>query len=146
MKKGMLLLIAVLVLSAGMLGCTSKYLVNYTDQYFTLSGKTGPSLSVIDKAIKEAGARRGWIMETAKPGHIVAVVRVRHHMAQVDILFDRQKFSINYRNSENLNYNAANNTIHRNYNNWVTNLRNDIQSKVPLYFSTASNQPGSAGR
>jgi len=101
---------------------------------------------VVDRAIKEAGTRRGWIMETAEPGHIVALIRVRQHMAQVDIRFDRQRFSINYRNSENLHYNAARSTIHRSYNTWVTNLRNDIQSTVPLSFHTASDQPESAGR
>lgn len=146
MKHGVLWLIAALILAAGTMGCTSKYLVNFSDQYFTLSGQAGPSLAVVDRAIKEAGARRGWIMETAAPGHIVALIRVRRHMAKVDVRFDRKKFSINYRDSENLNYNAARNTIHRSYNTWVTNLRNDIQSKVPLYFNAAADQPDSAGR
>ncbi|MGE4544457.1 MAG: hypothetical protein AB7D06_10165 [Pedobacter sp.] len=146
MKKGILLLVVMCFLSAGMIGCTSKYLVNFTDQYYSMSGKTGPSLATIDKAIKEAGARRHWMMETAEPGHIIGLLRVRQHVASVDIRFDRQKFSITYRSSENLNYNASRNTIHGRYNTWVTYLRNDIQSNVPLYFNASANQPGSVGR
>lgn len=146
MKQGIVFLLVAVLLGAGVVGCTSHQVMNYNDQYFTLSGQAAPSLKVVDRAIKDAGAQRSWIMETAAPGHIVALVRVRRHVAKVDIRFDRKKFSIHYRDSENLNYNAAANTIHRNYNKWVTNLRNDIQSKVPLYFNAVPGQPASSGR
>lgn len=106
----------------------------------------GPSIDSIDRAIKQAGAKRGWRMMTKKPGHISAVIVVRQHKAEVDILFDRQKFSIKYRDSMNLNYNASRNTIHRSYNTWVTNLRNDIQNTVALTPEDSGNQPKSAGQ
>lgn len=146
MKKGVFLLLLVSILSSGLLGCTSSKITNFNDQYYSMSGKMGPSLDQIDRAIKEAGVRRRWMMETVEPGHIIGLIRVRQHMAQVDIFFDRQKFSIKYRNSENLNYRASGNTIHKRYNTWVTYLRNDIQSIVPLHFSSAANQPKSAGQ
>lgn len=146
MKHGILFLIGVLVLSFGTIGCTSKHLVNFKDQPYSMSGKQGPSLATIDKVIREAGTRRGWRMETVKPGHIVGLLRVRKHMAQIDIRFDRDKFSITYRDSNNLNYDASRNTIHRRYNTWVTYLRDDIQRNVPLYFNQAANQPRTAGR
>ena len=59
-------------------------------------------------AILRAGAALGWQMNAVRPGLIVATLRVREHMAKVEIPYDRHTYSIHYRDSENLDYDGAN--------------------------------------
>lgn len=85
-------------------------------------------LEVVTKAIERAGSRRGWRMKEQTPGHIVATLLVRGHMAQVNIVYTLDEYSISYKDSKNLDYDGK--TIHRFYNSWVKNLDNDIQAEL----------------
>lgn len=87
------------------------------------------SMSDVEKAIIEGSRVRGWQPRVIGPGHIEAVLYIRSHVAKVDIHFDTKAYSITYKDSVNLDY--KNGRIHRNYNKWVRNLNNDIQSKIP---------------
>ncbi len=82
------------------------------------------STSKIEKAIIRAGAQRGWVMSRNGKNKLLARVDVREHVAVVNITFSRRDFSITYNSSQNLRHRKGN--IHRNYNRWVNNLRNDI--------------------
>lgn len=86
------------------------------------------SLAEIKKRIIAAGAKRGWRAKEVAPGHLEAMIHVRTHTAKVDIRFDTKSYSIFYKDSTNLKY--KNGKIHRAYNNWVTNLSNDIQLEL----------------
>jgi len=84
-------------------------------------------------AIIRAGAKRGWTFKDEGPGHLVGDVAVRgKHFATVDVVFDKKDFSIEYKASRNLNYNASRGEIHPNYNSWVMNLQQDIQAEIAL--------------
>ena len=87
-------------------------------------------LTDVTKAIQRAGAGLGWQMKEETPGHIVGTLHLRSHMAQVDITYTLDEFSITYRASQNLKYDPANNTIHRNYNSWIQNLNNAISVQL----------------
>ena len=87
------------------------------------------SMADVERAIIEGARVRGWQPGVVAPGHIEAVLYIRSHVAKVDILFDTKSYSITYKDSTNLDY--KNGRIHRNYNKWVQNLNNDIQSKIP---------------
>ena len=50
----------------------------------------------------------------------------------VDITHDTKVFSITYKDSVNLDYNAENKTIHRNYNGWIRNLEKGIRAPVSV--------------
>ena len=52
-------------------------------------------------------------------------------MAEVDITFDATKFSINYKNSENLLYDGT--VIHRNYNKWIQFMIDKIAINLRRY-------------
>jgi len=83
------------------------------------------------RAIIRGGARRGWTFEETAPGHLVGKLNVRgKHFATVDVTFDTREFSISYKDSQNLKYDPATQQIHTNYNSWVSNLQNDIQSEI----------------
>ena len=49
-------------------------------------------------------------------------------MATIDIRYDLHSYSINYVDSQNLNYDGSN--IHPRYNSWIQYLQTDIQNQV----------------
>ena len=89
-------------------------------------------LSEVTKAIRRAGVQLGWEMKEQTPGHIVGTLHLRKHVAQVDITYTLDDYSINYKSSSNLRYDAAQNTIHKNYNGWIKNLNEAIDTQLRL--------------
>ena len=80
----------------------------------TATGKE-PSMEDVQKAIIQAGAGLGWTMAVAKPGEIIGTLNVRSHQAVVTIPYTTKHYSILYKDSTNLKYNADKQTIHENY-------------------------------
>lgn len=105
-------------------GCRSGIVQNIVAQ--PVSVKQNTTDDQMYKAIKTAGLSLGWQVRKVKPGLAEAQLYLRDHMAAVEIPYTKEEFSINYKNSSNLNYNAEKNTIHSNYNGWIQNLRNAI--------------------
>ena len=123
----------VLVTLIAVAGCRAAPLYNANSVAFALPATSTQSLSLEDtkRAIITGGSFRGWTFEDVGPGQLVGKVNVRNkHFATVDITFDTETFSINYKSSQNLNYNADRKEIHPNYNNWVQNLQQDIQKEI----------------
>lgn len=87
-------------------------------------------LNDVTKAIQRAGTGLGWQMKEETPGHIVGTLFLRNHMAKVDITYTLDDYSIKYKDSTQLDYDAANNTIHKNYNGWIQNLTNAINAQL----------------
>ncbi len=88
------------------------------------------SLKQVEMAIIRGGAIRRWNMRVIKPGHIEGTLNLRSHQAVVDIYYSVEDFSIQYKNSKNLEYKDG--KIHLNYNRWITNLSFDIQRELAL--------------
>ncbi len=95
----------------------------------TASGKA-VTLDQVAKAIIEAGTERKWSMAVVKPGLIVGTLNVRSHQAVVDIAYTTKNYSITYKDSTNLKYDAKQNTIHENYRSWIQYLDNAIKSRL----------------
>ena len=95
----------------------------------TASGKA-VTLDQVAKAIIEAGTERKWSMAVVKPGLIVVTLNVRSHQAVVDIAYTTKNYSITYKDSTNLKYDAKQNTIHENYRSWIQYLDNAIKSRL----------------
>lgn len=87
-------------------------------------------LADVTKAIQRAGAGLGWQLKEQTPGHIVGTLYLRSHVAVVDITYTLDEYSISYKDSQNLKFNPANNTIHKNYNGWIQNLTRAIDSQI----------------
>ena len=85
-------------------------------------------LSNVTKAIQSAGIGLGWQMKEKTPGHIVGSLYLRSHVAVVDVTYTLDEFSINYKDSTNLNYDGT--VIHKNYNSWIQNLTNAINVQL----------------
>lgn len=97
----------------------------------TASGGT-PSVEDVQKAIITAGTGLNWSMAVVKPGHIVGTLNVRSHQAVVDIMYNSKTYSITYKDSTNLKYNADKQTIHENYRSWIQNLDNNIRGRLTV--------------
>ncbi|MBM4128164.1 MAG: hypothetical protein FJ247_12580 [Nitrospira sp.] len=95
----------------------------------TANGKD-VTLDQVTKAIIEAGTGLKWSMAVVKPGQIVGTLVVRSHSAVVDITYTTKAYSITYKDSNNLKYNAEKQTIHENYRGWIQNLDNTIKGKL----------------
>ncbi len=89
-----------------------------------------PNISKEDvrKAITRAGTTLGWQIQDNGPNAMVGTLKLREHIAVVDIPYSARQYSIIYKSSHNLNYDGA--TIHSNYNGWVQNLQKGINSQL----------------
>lgn len=81
-----------------------------------------------ERCIIEAGSTRGWMMTPTKLGEIQAELNIRQHQVVIRIVYDEKNITFNYVSSQQLN--DKNGRIHRQYNNWLNNLRGDIKVKM----------------
>lgn len=125
MKTNILIITATSLLII-LAGCRSNPVLNIEDAPIEISAKH-PSKDV-KKAIIRAGVGLGWNMKAKKAGHIVGKLYLREHVAVVDITYSKKSYNINYKSSENLNYDGTN--IHKNYNSWIINLNRQIQKQL----------------
>jgi hypothetical protein len=121
------------VAAVAVAGCRAETVYNPTDVAYAPAATQTRALSRNDykNAIIRAGTQRGWTFQDAGPGHLVGNIAVRgKHFATVDVFYDTEEFTINYKDSRNLEYDPATGKIHSNYNSWVTNLQQEIQAEV----------------
>lgn len=116
-------------------GCRATVPVHNVDKAAYGLAAYSPSkpltLDDYERAIVRAGSKRGWVFEKVSPGHLVGTNNLRgKHTAIVDVVFDTEKFSINYKDSKNLKWDPSTHTIHPNYNSWVDLLKGDVQSEI----------------
>jgi len=121
-----LILFVLVALAVITTGCRSNPVRDVIDAPVSTSQKA--TLADVGKTIKQAGQGLGWGMREIKPGHIVATIYLRKHMAKVDIKYTTKNYSITYKDSAELAYDGTN--IHKNYNSWVSNLDTRIQSMM----------------
>ena len=115
-----------LILSAASCRQATIYDVNN----MALNASPTATIEDVESAIKRAGAGLGWHIKTISPGLLEARLPIRTHLAVTSIRFDTQTFSITYKDSMNLKYDANNRTIHSNYVGWVQNLQNAILAEA----------------
>jgi len=108
--------------------CRTKPILNVADA--PLATPPGATLEDVGAAVRRAGAGLGWEMQETGPSEMKGTLNLRKHVAVVNIRYTLRSVSIVYVSSENLKSNGT--SIHRNYNNWVNNLRARIQEEVSL--------------
>ncbi|MCF6255601.1 MAG: hypothetical protein L3J98_07015 [Gammaproteobacteria bacterium] len=129
MKHSMLSVVIISVFLILVTGCRGTVPVyNIENSPVAAVSDQDVSLDKVGEAIKRAGVKRGWIMKQDGEGHIVGILSVRKHVAKVDITYDAKSYSINYKDSEELNYKEG--EIHPKFNSWVENLQRDINLQL----------------
>ncbi|MEO6749631.1 MAG: hypothetical protein ABI294_08580 [Casimicrobiaceae bacterium] len=116
-----------LVLMVSLAACTSRPIRNVDNDPVVTSGKPA-TMAGVEQAIVRAGKGLGWVMTPVKPGELSGRLSLREHVAVVDITYDTKRFSIKYKDSENLDH--AGDNIHRNYNGWIENLEREIRANL----------------
>ena len=110
------------------IGCgNANPVLNYQNSPIK-SSSGAKNLKDVRRAIILTGTRIGWQMQEASSGYIIATTFRGGHMAKVDIRYTAETFSIQYKDSSNLNYDGTN--IHKTYNKWVKRLHNNIRSAI----------------
>ena len=117
---------ALLILMAA--SCRQATILNVENM--SLNAPPTATMEDVESAIKRAGVGLGWQVSTISPGLLEARLPIRAHLAVTAIRFDTQTFSITYKDSMNLKYNATNMTIHSNYVSWVQNLEKAILAEA----------------
>lgn len=114
-----------------LVGCRGGgQIYNVKDAPITTATGKETTLDQITKAIVDAGSKLGWTMAVVKPGHIIGTLNIRSHTAIVEIPYTTKTYSILYKDSTNLKYDAEKQTIHKNYRGWIQNLDNAIKSRL----------------
>lgn len=132
MLKRLSVIASAVVILFAVAGCRSAVPVaQVTDEPFFAASKNA-DLNQVTQKILEVGKRRGFSMKVIAPGHIEAFYAKHEVRAVMDIKYTTGHFSITYKDSTNLKYNSANNTISRHYNTWVKSLKTDISNIYPL--------------
>lgn len=126
--SGILVACLAVVIVTGCRGAGQIY--NVKEAPIATSAGKELTLDQVGKAIMDAGIGLKWIMVVTKPGQIVATQNARSHTAIVDISYDTKTYSMTYKDSVNLNYNAEKQTIHEAYSGWIRNLDNAIKGRL----------------
>ncbi|MBC6906687.1 hypothetical protein DWB84_14640 [Saccharophagus sp. K07] len=94
----------------------------------------GISEKSVVKHIKKAFVGRNWMIEEEEKGKITASVRVRSHTARIAAVYNNKQVQFTYVSSDNLAYKEKNGKryIHKNYLNWVENVRSDLSKGLQL--------------
>ena len=85
----------------------------------------------VKAAIIRAGAALGWQMRDDSAGKITGSIMLRKHTANIEIPYSATEYSINYKDSINLDA-GTDGTIHKNYNGWIQNLNRGINAQLNL--------------
>ncbi len=132
MKKILLKTLAICTFAILFIGCTPERVYNVPKHSFDKK-KTNQTLY---DAIISSGKFLGWSMKKIDENTILGILIIRDHSAKIKISYDDNSYSINLLEAENLNYDKEKDTIHKNYNGWIMNLKNQIEAKVtPLVMN-----------
>ncbi|MHB9138281.1 MAG: hypothetical protein ACYC4Q_02640, partial [Victivallaceae bacterium] len=101
---------AAMVILFAVAGCSAVPVAQVTDEPFFAASKNA-DLNKVTQKILEVGKRRGFSMKVIAPGHIEAFYAKREVRAVMDVKYTTEHFSITYKDSTNLKYNSASNTI-----------------------------------
>lgn len=97
----------------------------------------GKGSEEVKKAVRKALFDKGWEAREIGAGHMqgkhTKSGKNGSYTAVVDVRYDARTVRIGYKDSENLNYDKTDNTIHGTYNKWVRNLERNIRANLGAY-------------
>ena len=87
--------------------------------------KINYSIEDVERGIMQGGVCMGWEMYRKQPGLIEGTLNKGNHVVEVTIQYSKQSYTINYRNSKNMDYDSG--KIHKSYNRWIQDLDKAIK-------------------
>ncbi len=113
-----------------LVGCRTGTILDIRDAGIPAAVGQSMTMDDVAKGIMAAGSKHNWTMAIQTQGHIVGTLALRRHTAVVDIFYSTSSYSILYKDSSNLKYDATRKTIHSNYTSWIRNLDVAIQKEL----------------
>jgi hypothetical protein len=129
-----------------LLGCNTApvRVVNFEDQPVKRLYNQSVSMDEIQIDIRMAAGKAGWnVIPGELPGHLTAIRINGKTSATVEIIFNLNKYDIKYKDSTSLDYlngcpdkssggqvKVEGKCISQTYNEWVTELNNEISKKL----------------
>jgi hypothetical protein len=88
----------------------------------------------VDQIVKQKLDQRGWYIEKAQPGKVIARIQRGEAMAKIQVKYDKNNVTISYLDSQNFHYRKEgdNEFIHGRYNSWILNIERDINNELSL--------------
>lgn len=98
----------------------------------------GKDAEVVRQAVRKALFKRGFEIKEVGAGHIESKHtksgrKGAQHIAVLTIKFDSKSVRISYKDSQDLDYDAKDGTIHKTYNRWVRSVEKDIRASLGSY-------------
>lgn len=122
-------LLAFMLGTALLTGCGTSAPISTVSH--TLAAQKTVSSQQMQQAIYNALQRYGWELQSDNGSQIYARLnKQERHIVDIRIDYSGGGFSIQHAASQGLNHDLSRNNIHRNYNRWVRNLEQDIQSSL----------------
>ena len=110
---------------------------NYENVVIIAKDGKKPTVEQVEQAIVKAGKLQKWtitrLAQGKAAGKMEASLLVRNkHTIVVEIVYDPEKYSIHYKNSNNMNaaFCEGKYYIHPNYNVWTSRLNDEIQAQL----------------
>ena len=131
MKARNYLLMAIFLMCSGM-ASAAKPIQNMIDVAVPANiDGSSKSLEQVKNGIIAGCKYKRWVPVEEEPGKISCSISVRaKHYAEVEITHTESSYSINYKDSRDLDYNEKKQKIHRNYNKWVILLSEAITTEL----------------
>lgn len=150
--KQLYVLIFLGIITSGMItGCRQAPTIQPIDNSNYLQKSS--SKQEVAKAIERGASSKGWRTNRVKDGLIEANILVRNkHFVAINIPYNDKGYKIEYKDSKNMDYDPATQSIHGNYTKWVQILSeridyelanigfNNNQSNVPAPIAQASSE------
>lgn len=128
--KTIIKVLAITLAIALVAGCRTAPVYNIEQAPVVASTDGQLSADQVKKAIVRAGGGLGWVMKDAGSNRLEGTLRARRHMAKIDVEYSPKSYSIQYKDSEQLNYDGS--QIHPNYNGWIQRLQQRIQAEISM--------------
>jgi hypothetical protein len=134
MKK----LLAIVLLAGLVAACVTKPVYQVSNRPMPY-GAENLTIDQVQRAIVAGVQNRGWLVEPLALGRIRATQQQEKLSAVVEIVFDKQRFSIVPVSSSGFREGDGT-AIHPRYNLWIRNLERDINSAVNTAAFAKANQ------
>jgi len=125
--KSILTKISLLICALVIAGCTSQPIKTINSQV-----PEGLTKAQVSEAIKEAGSISGWVITDSSESQLTGKLLYKGDLVIVDIPYNQTTYSILYKTTSGLKYDAKERTVHRAYNKWTAILNEQIQKQLMI--------------
>ncbi len=111
-----------------LVGCSTLPILNVEKPVPSMVNEQPMSIETVEQVILSSADKLNWTAKVVQTGLIEASIKEGDAQGVVDINYNQDTFSIQYKDSENLGYTGE--VIDNTYNMWVFHLMRMIQKEL----------------